>query len=238
MLCSRLNKFDYVERNRFKLLFYRLRRLLAVITFSVMFILSSCAPKAYKNLQQHNGSAECLQKFQPKFERVLYRTTVDVAGNHLSGILLIKQMQDSSTRLLFTNEAGFKFFDFEFSKAGNFKVHSIIDKMDKSAVKKTLQKDFQLILMNKSLEFLKPYGFKNLKTHEKYFAYNEGEDFYYYITNEDCSKLVRMERGSSTKKVLEAFVKDMNDGVPDIINIHHNNFNFDINMKRFYDDAE
>lgn len=212
-------------------------RALIFLTFIFLYF-SSCAPKAYKNLQQTDGSAECLQKFQPKFERVLYRTSVDVVGNHLSGILLIKQMPDSTTRLLFTNEAGFKFFDFEFSKSGDFKVYSIIDKMNKESVKKTLQKDFQLILFNQPLINLKSYQFKQQKNNENYFAYNEGEDFYYYITNPDCSQLLRMERGSSTKKVLEAFAKDLKDGVPDSINIHHVNFNFEINLKRIYDNAE
>ncbi len=201
----------------------------------LIVVLSSCAPKAYKNLQQTDGNADCLQKFQLKYERVLYRATVDVVGNHLSGVLLIKQMPDSSTRLLFTNEAGFKFFDFEFSKEGAFKVYSIIDKMDKESVKKTLQRDFQLILMNKPLGFLKPYKFKIQNANEHYFAYNEGEDFYYYITKPDCSQLLRMERGSSTKKVLEAFVSDMKNQVPDSIRIHHINFNFDISLKRIYD---
>lgn len=210
---------------------------LVVFTFYFLLFIS-CAPKAYKNLQQLEGSAECLEQFQPKFERVVYRTSVDVIGNHLSGILLIKQMPDSSTRLLFTNEAGYKFFDFEFSKSGDFKVHSIIEKMDKDAVKKTLQRDFQLLLMNKPIRLMKPYEFRGQKNEEKYFAYNAGEDFYYYITNADCSKLIRMERGSSTKKVLEAFVTDMKDKVPDSIQIHHINFNFDINMKRIYDNAE
>jgi len=206
--------------------------------FLAFFILVSCAPKAYKNLQQLEGEAKCLQKFQPKFERALFRASVDVVGNHLSGLLFIKQMPDSSSRILFTNEAGFKFFDFEFSKAGDFKVHSINDKMDKESVKKTLKKDFQLILLKKPIKLLKPYKFKQKREDEKYFAYNDGEDFYYYITNSDCSKLIRMERGSRTKKVLEAFTTDMNDGVPDSINIHHINFNFDINLKRIYADAE
>jgi hypothetical protein len=218
-------------------LHFRIIRSALFLVF-LLFFFSSCAPKAYKNLHQLEGTADCLQKFQPKFERVLYRTIVDVSGNHLSGLFLVKQMPDSSTRLLFTNEAGFTFFDFEFSKTGEFKVHSIIEKMNKTSVKKTLQKDFQLILFNKPLAFLKPQKFSKQQTDEKYFAYNEGENFYYYITNTDCSKLIRMERGNSKRKVLEAFAENMKNGVPENIEIHHKNFNFDINMKRIYDNVE
>lgn len=204
----------------------------------MVFMLVSCAPKTYRSLRVAEGEPGCIQKFRPVFDRVLYQASVDVVGNHLSGILLIKQMPDSSTRWLFTNEAGFKFFDFEFSKDGEFRVYSIIDKMNKDAVKSTLKKDFQLLLMNHLPNAVKPYRFKGQTTEEMYFAYHEGEDFYYYITGPDCANLVRMERGSSTRKVLEAFVKNGADRTPDEIKIHHNNFKFDINLKRIYDNAE
>ena len=39
----------------------------------------------------------------------------NVVGNHLSGLLLIKKMPDSSTRMVFSNEMGLGFFDFEFA---------------------------------------------------------------------------------------------------------------------------
>ncbi len=208
------------------------------ITIIAVLILISCAPKTYKNLQSLNGNAVCISEFLPKYDRVLYRTTVDVAGNHLSGILLIKEMPDSSTRLVFSNEAGFKFFDFEFSKTGDFKVYSIIRKMDKESVKKTLKKDFQLILMNKPVNHLSPYRFKAQKEDEKYYAYHEGKDYYYYITNKDCTSLLRLERGSSTKKVTEAILQLQKDGVPESISIQHKNFNFEIILKRIEENAE
>lgn len=199
---------------------------------------SSCAPKAYKSLHPIAGSSDCVIKHQPTIGRALYQTTVDVAGNHLSGILLIKQMPDSSTRLLFTNEAGFKFFDFEFSKTGRFNVHAILEKMNRDAVIKTLQKDFRLILMQLPVNQVRPYRFKGQKKAENYFAFQDGKDFYYYITSSDCETLLRMERGSNTRKVLEAFSTGLKQGAPETVSIHHNNFNFDIQLKRIYDHAE
>lgn len=207
---------------------------LSIIIAVVAILLTSCAPSVYKKLQVISGDALCIEKFRPGFEKVLYQTSADVAGNHLSGILLIKQMPDSSTRLLFTNEAGFKFFDFEFSQAGAFKVHYIIEKMNKDAVKTTLKKDFQLILFNQNTALLKPVTFKGQAAGERYFSYNSGEDYYYYITDAGCSKLLRMERGSSTKKVLEAFTDSLMNSIPERILIHHTNFNFDIDMKRIW----
>ncbi len=211
---------------------------LVLVFLAFTFCFYSCAPKAYQQLVQVAGNAACVYKFQPQFERALYRATVDVTGNHLSGILLIKQMPNSATRLLFTNEAGFIIFDFEFSRSGTFIVHSIVENMNKDAVKQTLKKDFQLILFNIPAGVLKPYRFKNQKEGEKYFAYHEGKDYYYYITNAECSQLLRMERGNSLKKVMEAYSGAVKDKVPDNIKIHHTNFNFDINLKRIYDNPE
>lgn len=202
--------------------------LLGVVVFS-------CAPAAYKNLQEVKGNAGCVEKFQPVFERALYQTSADVMGNHLGGILLIKLMPDSALRLLFTNETGYKFFDLEFSKTGQFSVHFIIDKMNKEAVIKTLQKDFQLLLFQQPVKLLKPYTFTGQNEKEYYYAYHQGKDYYYYITDNNCSRLIRMERGSKSKKVLDAFTSELKSGMPDSLRIHHTNFKFDMILTRIYD---
>ena len=103
---------------------------------------------------------------------------------------------------------------------------------------KYYKKDFQLILMNKPVSYLKPYWFKGQKEDEKYYAYHEGKDYYYYITNKDCTSLLRLERGSNTKKVTEALMQLQKDGVPESIGIQHKNFNFEINLKRIEENAE
>lgn len=74
-----------------------------------LFILMGCS-SAYKYLRATTGDVNSLQKFKPSFSVALYNTQVDVMGNHLSGLLLIKKMPDSSVRMVFSNEIGFKFF--------------------------------------------------------------------------------------------------------------------------------
>jgi hypothetical protein len=85
---------------------------------SLLFLLLACSP-AYKQMQVAAGDINTIKKFKPNFTVALYNTQVDVVGNHLSGLLIIKKMPDSSTRLVFSNEMGFKFFDFEFSINGD-----------------------------------------------------------------------------------------------------------------------
>lgn len=195
---------------------------------STLFFILGCSP-VHKQMQPANADINVLQKFKPAFTVALYNTTVDVVGNHLSGLLLIKKMPDSSTRMVFSNEMGFSFFDFEFSADGSFKVYSIIKKMNKKSVIKTLRHDFDLILLN-NLDNSKAI----VKTNEGqfYFIFPQNKGFNYYITNADGTELIRMERASNKKIIVEAIMQNYINGVPDTIGISHKTFEFNIGLKR------
>ncbi len=77
---------------------------------SCLLLLLSCAG-IHKNLQIETGDVNLIQKFKPAFTVALYKTEVNVTGKYLSGLLIIKSMPDSSLRMVFSNEMGFKFFD-------------------------------------------------------------------------------------------------------------------------------
>ncbi len=199
-----------------------------LLFISCLFIFLSCT-SLYKGLQKNSTDISCLQKFVPSFSSALYNAHIDVAGKHLSGLLIIKKMPDSSTRMVFSSETGFTFFDFEFSKEGNFKVYSIIKQMDKKPVIKTLRKDFELVLMQ-HLQNKKTYTLTD-KT-QMYIAFPQTKGYYYYITDFLCEQLIEMERASKSKVVVEAIMQNYKNGMPDTIGISHKNFNFDIGLKR------
>ena len=191
-------------------------------------IMLGCSP-THQQMQSASADVTVLQKFKPAFTVALYNTTVDVVGNHLSGLLLIKKMPDNSTRLVFSNEMGFTFFDFEFAADGTFKVYSIIKKLNKKSVIKTLQHDFELLLMN-NLDNSKA----SVKTENGliYFIFPQPKGFNYYITNQTGDELVRMERASNKKTIVEAVMKNYTGGIPDTIGISHKTFEFNIGLKR------
>jgi hypothetical protein len=194
---------------------------------------SACS-SAYNKLQRTEAAATCIIDFKPSFTRALYQAQVNVTGRHLSGLLIVKAMPDSSLRMVFANEAGLTFFDFEFSK-DDFKVHYIFSRLDKKPVIKTLRKDFELVLM----QHIDAAGAYTLKENGDYYrVFPDGRDLYYYITDSACTNLLRMERGSRKKRVVEAVMQPGNDGMPDSIGIQHHNFNFNIGLKRLQDDIE
>lgn len=191
-------------------------------------LLASCS-SAYRSLQRMEGDAACIQQFRPKItQTVLYSTQVDVLKHHFSGLLLFKPMEDSSMRVVFASEMGLKFFDFEFAKDGTFTKHYILPKMDKKAVIKTLQKDFEMILMRQD-----PATAEVLTDGEnRYTAFPLKKGKIYYITSKDCSTFVRVENGSRRKPVVEAFLSRYTNGVPDSILVQHKNIKFNISSQR------
>ena len=198
-------------------------------------LLSSCLAvfagcnSSYKQLQKTEGNASCIEKFRPKFTTALYTTQVNIIGNYLTGLLVIKTMPDSSTRLVFTSEMGLSLFDFEFKSNGDFKVYHIINKMDRKAVIKTLRQDFELVLMQ-GLNMQTAQIFRN--NDRIYYAFPQEKGSKYYITGPECRDLIGIEKASKRKALVQVVMKDYINGIPDTIGISHTNFQFTIGLKR------
>ncbi|HVI47604.1 MAG TPA: hypothetical protein VM802_22225 [Chitinophaga sp.] len=182
----------------------------------------------YRGLQPGTGDVECIRKFSPQFNSTLYSTQVNVLKRHLSGLLFFKQMPDSSTRIVFANEMGFKFFDFEFDRKGNFTKHYLLPKMDKKAVVKTLRQDFELVLLRPDL---RP-AHTATDSHYRYTVIPTAKGNNYYITDPDCTQLERIEKSSERKPAVIVWMRHYTNGVPDTIRIVHQHFRFNISLER------
>lgn len=192
-------------------------------------LLASCS-SAYRSLQRMEGDAACLAPFRPKIDTtVLYNTQVDVLKHHFSGLLLFKPMENGSMRVVFLTEMGMKFFDFEFGADGGFTKHYVLPKMDKKAVVKTLRKDLEMILMRQ------PPATATVLTdgRHRYTAYQLPKGKIYYITGMDCKELVRVENGGR-QPVVEAWMTDYHNGLPDSILVQHKKVKFNISSQRVY----
>jgi len=195
---------------------------------SCLLVFAGCA-SSYKQLQKIEGNSSCVEKFRPKFTTALYTTRVNIIGNYLSGLLVMKTMPDSSIRLVFTSEFGFSLFDFEFKPNGEFKVYHIINKMNRKAVIKTLRQDFELVLMQQ-LNTQKAQVFRNKD--RIYYAFPQEKGSKYYITDPDCRELLGIERASERTAVVHVVMRHYINGIPDTIGISHTNFQFTIGLKR------
>jgi hypothetical protein len=195
---------------------------------SAASLIVSC--NQYRHMQKIQRSENCVLKFRPDFSRVIYKTSVDVVGNHLSGLLVFKIMPDSSTRVVFTSETGLGFFDFGFLPENGFVVYQIISKMDKKAVITTLRKDFDLIMFNNTSG---QDAYDLTDSSLVYHAFPQKKGVNYYITDAECSQLIKLQRASNKKPIMEAIMNGLSPGnSPETILIRHLNFNFTISLQK------
>ena len=199
----------------------------AIILVCAAVLLGSCK-SAYRNFKHIDGNVRCIEKFAPQFSNTLYSAYVDVTKHHFSGILFFKRMPDSSMRVVFTNEMGVKFFDFAFTKDGDFVKYYVMKKMDKKVVVNALRKDIELVLMHPD------YPNAKLLTNgkERYTSFPDKKGHDYYVTDNDCNHLLRIEKASPRKPIEYIQLFDYKEGIPDSIDIRHKNFKFSIALKR------
>jgi hypothetical protein len=200
------------------------------LLFSSSILLLSCASD-YRHLTAIPVDVNCVSKIAPRpIHTSWYQASVDVAGNHISGLLLIKNMPDRSKRVVFTNEAGISFFDFGFSSDGKFTVHAIIKKLNKKPVVQILQKDFELIL---ALPF-ENGGYQSwTEGDEVFFGVKQKKQTAYFIISKDCSSLHRLEWGSARKKKVTVHLAGSGYPAPDKLEVIHHTFDMRISLTRF-----
>jgi hypothetical protein len=205
---------------------------------SLSFLLFSCSKKIYQDKQEVTLSQSFIANdLRPHFQKELYRCVVDgkfaLKKFHLSGILYLKNLEDSTTRVVFQSEMGSTFFDFGWNKKDSFQVFSIIEQMDKPALIKTLKKDFELLLVKNLTD--KPSGVyqfgKNTKEHYIRFELDKG--FVYYVADDE-RKLTAIENADDKRKVI---IMDMRPATPlqtlaEKITIRHLRAGFTIDLKK------
>ena len=200
------------------------------LLFSIAVIFCSACASDYKLLKETAGNAACFKTLAPYMETSWYHASVDVVGFHVSGLLLVKQMPDSSYRVVFTNEAGVTFFDFGFSKDGNFTVHNIIRQMNKRPVIRTLRDDFSLVL---GIPFREGKYSSWMRGEEVLYGVTEKKETAYFITSKDCASLHRLELGSSRKQKVVVEISGDGYPTPEKLELSHKTFNMQITLTRF-----
>jgi len=205
------------------------RFLIRYLLLSSSLLLLSCT-SAYRSLRPISVDGACARKMTPSaMNTSWYQADIDVVNKHLSGLVLIKNMPDSSQRVVFTSEAGVTFFDFGFKRPGKFKVYAVIKKLSGKAALKTLQKDFELLLGE-------PFARGDLQSwktqDETFFGVTQKKEVAYFITDKDCSSLQRLEWGTKQKRKVSIKIRGAGYPSPDTLDIIHYTFPLEIRLTR------
>jgi hypothetical protein len=208
--------------------YLRLSSLLAIL-----FVASCATP--YKNLQQQSLSGS-VYRYQPEFDRVLYRCIVDgrfiFKKFHLSGVLFFKQLENGTKRAIFQNEMGVAFFDMEWDSTGNFKVKQVMPQLDKEAVIKTLQKDMEMLMMigmDKKSEILLTTDGGKQQLHR--LNRKDGGYVYHTVT---ADSLIKIENTNNRKRIVTVNIsgKESMKSMPGSVMYNHHKANFTISLTK------
>ena len=206
------------------------RFLIRYLLLSLCALLLGCT-SAYHSLMSASVDVACAGKMIPtSMATSWYQASIDVANKHLSGLVLIKNMPDSSQRVVFTSEAGVTFFDFGFKRPGKFMVHAITKKLNRKPVIRTLRQDFELMMgipfSDGALQSWKTQG-------ETFFGVVQKKETAYFIVDKDCSSLRRLERGTKRKRKVSIRISRAGYPLPDTLDITHYTFPLQIRLTRF-----
>jgi len=200
------------------------------LLFSLLAMLVFGCVSEYKHMTAVEPDTACALRIVPRHTNVAwYNASIDVVGNHISGLILIKHMPDSSWRVVFTNEAGVTFFDIGYLPNGEFKTFNIISKLNRKPVISVLRRDFELVI---GLPFRKGTFTRFVVGDEVYFGVGENNEMAYFITQKDCASLQRMESGSARKRLVSITMPASGYPAPDRIELKHHTFDMQIGLTR------
>ena len=206
-----------------------MKNILYILIFVVILFYSCSYPvrKGYKKTDYNQ-----IQVLKPDFKKVVYRTSIDVYKNHFSGIMVIKRIEaDNSYRIIFLSELGMKIFDFEFNNnlPEGFKIHQILEPINKKLLISTLRRDFELFLK------IHPKKIKN----ETYISYKsviekvKTKGFYnYYLFNNDSNYVTSITQKGWLFKKLEINNIGFSKSSPDTVNFKHKGIKLTINLSK------
>ncbi|MBL0049618.1 MAG: hypothetical protein IPP32_16150 [Bacteroidetes bacterium] len=199
---------------------------------SILFIWMGCASNSYKNLSLKESAIIDSTLLPSLFKNCnpapLYKANVNLYGKKFGGLLLIKNMPDSSYRFVFTTETGIKLFDFEL-KNDSFKVHFCIEKFNKAGVLQTLASDLKLVLtenrIGQNAQILSA-------TDNKWtiYKFSSGQVQEYYYKDISSGRISKIEQSSGKKKKVVIALSNYKTRIPAQVNIDHKNIRLKIDL--------
>ena len=128
-----------------------------VLSSLIIALLYGCSlsiSNRYKKIEKRKlHTNEIKPIFNQDTSSYLFKAEIRLYKNYFSGLLVIKHIDSTSTRVVFITEMGLKIFDFEFCKVtkdnrDGFIAHYCMEAINKKTILSLLKKDFGLITMH------------------------------------------------------------------------------------------
>lgn len=166
-----------------------------------MLILNSCSYKHYKGFEKVVTTGIALPDiFDSTFKKANYLTHFEVFGNELSGITIIKKVEQTNTyHVVFISQIGLKYFDLEMTidqEADGFKINYIMESLNRDFIVNALKDDFELLFIKKSNNRqIQLYQHPEKETRE--ITVSHGKEITSYLIENELVRSVSLIKGLS-----------------------------------------
>ncbi len=203
------------------------RFLLQSFLYSLIFLLFiSCKTYQLTDVKSVSNSETTVENlYFSSNEDYVYKCQMDIYKNHVSGILIIKKINETTHRVVLTSDFGNKLIDFKVSENG-FKLNYVLPDLDKKIVINFLKNDFQELLRQK---YPVNESFEN-ENSKIYFSKIEKKNYYLFF-NKENNLLKQIIYTKNNKEKIDFSFDAKKHIFADSLNLQHKDFK--INIKLF-----
>ncbi|WP_344833914.1 hypothetical protein [Chryseobacterium ginsenosidimutans] len=158
-------------------------------------------------------------------EDYVYKCQMDIYKNHVSGILIIKKINETTHRVVLTSDFGNKLIDFEIFE-NDFKLNYVLPDLDKKIVINFLKNDFQHLLRQK---YPVNESFENGNS-DIYLSKIDKKSYYLFF-NKENNLLKQIVYTKNNKEKIDFTFDAKKHIFADSLNLQHKDFK--INIKLF-----
>jgi len=197
------------------------------LAYSLIFILfASCKTYKLTDVKPIPSSEKTVENlYFSSSEDYVYKCQMDIYKNHVSGILIIKKISETTHRVVLTSDFGNKLIDFEISE-DDFKLNYVLPDLDKKIVINFLRNDFQQLLKQK---YPVTESFEN--ENSKIYLSKMDKKGYYLFFNKENNLLKQIVYTKNNKEKIDFTFDAKKNTFADSLNLQHKDFK--INIKLF-----
>ncbi|MFP3596199.1 hypothetical protein [Chryseobacterium sp. SIMBA_029] len=192
----------------------------------ILLVLGSCKTYKLADVQPISGTEKTVENlYFSSSEDYVYKCQMDIYNNHVSGILIVKKINDTMHRVVLTSDFGNKLIDFEISEH-NFKLNYVLPDLDKKIVINFLKNDFQHLLRK---EYPVNSRFENKESN--IYLSKLDKKTYYLFFNKENGLLNQIIYTRNNKEKIDFTFAAKKHIFADSLNLQHKDFK--INIKLF-----
>lgn len=196
------------------------------LAYSLVFILLiSCKTYQLTGTKPISNTEKTVENlYFSSGEDYVYKCQMDIYKNHVSGILIIKKLNETTHRVAMTSDFGNKLIDFEISE-NDFKLNYVLPDLDKKIVINFLKNDFRELLRK---QYPVNETFEN--GHSKIFLSKMDNKTYYLFFGKENGLLKQIVYTKNNKEKIDFTFDAKKHIFADSLNLQHKDFKINIKL--------